>query len=290
MLSPNEATGTSSLSSTRHEQIRERRAVGGADVPAAFEPAGAAAREQHRQRVVIVLIRIRHAAAVHDQRVIEQAAVAVGRVGELAQEIRDRGARVVLVELREPLDVRGNPRVVRRVVEALVHAAARIQPVAELARDHERRDAREIGRPREREQVEHQHRVLFEVGRECRSACRAPRRRRARSPRRARGAARARARRSNSGPCARGPRPGKSRCSAATWPVTESSRLESCRCRAARSSGVLPSPSRRSNTTRGFVSIGNGVCGVRYEIDEPASSASSSDGSGVSWPMCCAAS
>ena len=31
----------------------------------------------------------------------------------------------------------------------------------------------------------------------------------------------------------------------------------------ARSAGVLPSPSKRSNTTRGFVSIGSGVCGLR---------------------------
>ena len=82
--------------------------VGGADVPPALQPTGAAAREQHRQRVVIVLIRVRHAAAVHDQRVIEQAAVAVGSVRELAQEIRDRRPRVVLVELREPIDVRGD--------------------------------------------------------------------------------------------------------------------------------------------------------------------------------------
>ena len=33
--------------------------------------------------------------------------------------------------------------------------------------------------------------------------------------------------------------------------------------RAARSAGVLPSPSSRSNTTRGFASVGSGVVGVR---------------------------
>ncbi len=170
------------------------------------QPTGAAAREQHRQRVVIVLIRVRHAAAVHDHRVVEQAAVAVGRVRELAQEIRDRRPRVVFVELREPLDVRGNLGVVRRVVESLVHAALRIQPVAELARHHERGDAREVARTtRARASRTSASRALRSPP-ECRSACRAPRRSRAWSPLRARAAARARARRKDNDPCARGPR------------------------------------------------------------------------------------
>ncbi len=88
-----------------------------------------------------------------------------GVFASFLQEVSDRRPRVILVELREPVDVRRNPRVVRRVVEPLVHAALRIEPIAELARDHERPDSREVRFPREREQVEHQHRVLLEVGR-----------------------------------------------------------------------------------------------------------------------------
>ena len=42
-----------------------------------------------------------------------------------------------------------------------------INAIAELARDHERRYARDVRAPREHEQIEHQHRVLLEIGRDA---------------------------------------------------------------------------------------------------------------------------
>ena len=47
---------------------------------------------------------------------------------------------------------------------------------------------------------------------------------------------------------------------------TESRMLRSSRTWPRRCSGVPPSPNMRSNTTRGFTSIGSGVVGVRHEI------------------------
>ena len=78
-----------------------------------------------------------------------------------------------------------------------------------------------------------------------------------------------------------------------------------CSSRARRASAVVPSPpNMRSNTTRGFSSIGNGCVGVRHEIVsmyvqrksaahvpkmfELSSIASSIDGNVVPWPIFCA--
>ncbi len=178
---------------------------------------------------------------------------------------------------------------VRRVVKAFGHAALRVDAIAELSRDHERRDARDVGAPREHEQIEHQHRVLLEIGRDAvRLVGHVDRRERRVRRERDPALDLAHVGEVVVESCAVGVRASRA-STRRRRPSTESSRLDSCRCRAARSAGVLPSPSRRSNTTRGFVSIGSGVCGVRYEIDAPDSSASSSDGSGVSWPICRAA-
>ncbi len=99
---------------------------------------------------------------------VEQRAVAVGRVAQLAEEIRERRARVIRVQARVALDVGRHLRVVRQIVERIVDAARGINGVADFLRDHERADAREIGGPRERQQVEHQLRMLLEiVGHAC---------------------------------------------------------------------------------------------------------------------------
>ena len=75
----------------------------------------------------------------------------------------------------------------------------------------------------------------------------------------------------------------------------------SCR-RPRRSAGVAPSPNSFSNTSRGLLCIGSGWVGdfhemeLRYaqlklasQVSTDSSIDNSSDGSGVSWPMCCAA-
>ena len=84
--------------------------------------------------------------------------------------------------------------------------------------------------------------------------------------------------------------------------MTESSRLFACSRRSRRSASVLPSPNNRSNTICGLFSIGSGNVAVfhdsvlRYAQVKSASQfkptgsiESSMEGSGVSWPMCCAA-
>jgi hypothetical protein len=84
--------------------------------------------------------------------------------------------------------------------------------------------------------------------------------------------------------------------------MTESSRLRVSSRRARRSASLLPSPNSFSNTSRGLFCIGSGWVGDFHEIElryaqlnvaSHASTASSiessSDGSGVSCPMCCAA-
>ena len=55
-------------------------------------------------------------------------------------------------------------------------------------------------------------------------------------------------------------------CKRGTAAVTASRMLSSSSMRARRSGTVPPSPNRRSNTTRGLISIGSGVVGVRHEI------------------------
>jgi hypothetical protein len=59
----------------------------------------------------------------------------------------------------------------------------------------------------------------------------------------------------------------KPRFRRAMSPITESKMLRSSRLRAARSSGVLPSPNSRSNTTCGLRSIGSGEVGEDQEIE-----------------------
>ena len=84
--------------------------------------------------------------------------------------------------------------------------------------------------------------------------------------------------------------------------MTESSRLRASARRAARSASVPPSPKRRSNATCGLFSIGSGSVAdfhasvLRYahvkfasQFRPTSSSDSSTDGSGVSWPICAAA-
>ncbi len=104
-------------------------------------------------------IAVGHTAAVDDQHVIEQAAVAVGRGLQL------------LDELGELLDVeRVQPRiggehlrlvaVVRHFVVTRGDADFRIGPAAGLAAHHEREDPREIRLIGDHHQVEHQRRVL----------------------------------------------------------------------------------------------------------------------------------
>ena len=78
-----------------------------------------------RQRIARVLIRIAHAAAVEDQRVIEQRAVAVGRRVQLLQELGEQ-LDVVGVDLGDLGDVLRVVAVVRDRMVLLGDADLRV--------------------------------------------------------------------------------------------------------------------------------------------------------------------
>jgi hypothetical protein len=110
---------------------------------------------------VIVLVAVAHAAAVKDERVIEQRAVAVGRRLQLVEEVGQH-LHVIAVDDREAIHLRARVGVMRRDVEALAHAALRIYGQARVARVHHRRDARDFRAERQRLQVVHHLEVLVE--------------------------------------------------------------------------------------------------------------------------------
>ena len=119
-----------------------------------------ASRDDNRQVQVIVHIRVAHAAAEHDDRVIEQRAVAVGRGLQLLEVIGEQ-RHVIGVDLRQLLQLLRIVAVMRRRVVRLGHADLRIGARADFARHLERDDARHVGLQREHLQVEHQLDVLF---------------------------------------------------------------------------------------------------------------------------------
>ena len=82
-----------------------------------FSCAAGVAGEEQRAALVVVHVRVAHRRAVDDQRVVEQVAVAVRRVLQLLEEVRQQ-ADVVLVDLRELDDAILALAVVRRGVEA----------------------------------------------------------------------------------------------------------------------------------------------------------------------------
>ena len=137
------------------DAMEHRRVRRVAQVAAALQLARRAAGEDDRQRIEVVLVAVAQAAAVEHHRVIEQRAVAVGRRLQLLEEVAEH-LHVIAVDHGELVHVLALVRVVRRVVEALAHAARRVDRVAVLAREHQRRDARDLRLVGEHLQVEHQ--------------------------------------------------------------------------------------------------------------------------------------
>jgi CheY-like chemotaxis protein len=82
----------------------------------AVQVAARVARQQKRQPPVIVTIGIAHRAAIKNQRMIEQLAVAIRRVFQLLQEIR-KHADMMPIQLRELGDQIRLPAMVRKRVE-----------------------------------------------------------------------------------------------------------------------------------------------------------------------------
>ena len=129
--------------------------------PPASLPAGGP-DGQDRQVVVRVLVAVAHAAAVEEQRVIEQGAVAVRRGFQPIEEAREQ-PQVVGVDLGLLGHLLGDAVVVRHRVMPVRDADLRIGERAELAGHHERRDARHVPLIGERHELEHQLDVLFPV-------------------------------------------------------------------------------------------------------------------------------
>src|SRR6185503_1412881 len=131
------------------------------DVVAALEAPARVAGEQHRQIQMVVHVAVAHAAAVDEQRVLEQVAVAVGRVLQPLQELGEQ-AHVVRVDLRFLLHLLRVVVVVRDRVMTVGDADLRVAQPRQLAAHHERRHAREVALERERLELEHQVHVLLE--------------------------------------------------------------------------------------------------------------------------------
>ena len=98
----------------------------------------------HRQRIGGVDVRIGHARAVDDQRMIEQGAVAIRRGAQLLQELRVH-ARVIGVDLDHLRHLVRLVQVMRNGVVLLGDADLRIGALAEFARHHEGEHARGVG-------------------------------------------------------------------------------------------------------------------------------------------------
>jgi hypothetical protein len=102
-----------------------------------------------------VHVRIADAAAVQDQRVIQERAVAFRRRLQLLEVVGEE-RHVERVDLRHARDLLRIVAVVRQRVMRIGHADLGIGAVARLARELERHDARDVALHRQHLQVEHQ--------------------------------------------------------------------------------------------------------------------------------------
>ena len=105
-------------------------------------------------------VAVAHVAAVQDQRMIQQRAVAVLGGVQLLQELGEQ-REVIILDLHQLLDLVRAVLVVRRGVMAVGNAHLRIGPVADLARHHEGEHAADVGLIRERQKIVHDPDVLF---------------------------------------------------------------------------------------------------------------------------------
>ena len=148
----------------REEEVGHRGAVFVLDVPPCLHGAAALARDQDREVVVVVAIRIGDTATVDEHRVVEEGAVRllngfhpIQDIGELLD--MERIDLLKLVELFRVLAV------VADLVVAVGDPDVAVRPVAALVRQHEGADPRQVGLERQRHNVAHQSDVLAHVGR-----------------------------------------------------------------------------------------------------------------------------
>ena len=113
-----------------------------------------------RHALVVVDVGIAHGAAVKHQRVVEQVAVAIGRVLQLVEEVGQQ-ADVIAIELGELRDFRRGFAVVRAGMERRLDAALGPDAAAHVAAHLEGGDAGGLGHEGQGLQIEHQLDVLF---------------------------------------------------------------------------------------------------------------------------------
>lgn len=100
-----------------------------------FYGPGSFPSQNHRQRGMVVLVAVAHAAAVQDEGMVQEIAIAVCGVLELLQEGRE-DAMVVGIQLGESIHIRANVGVMRQIVESVSDVGCRIRFVTELVRQH----------------------------------------------------------------------------------------------------------------------------------------------------------
>ena len=162
VLSPNVFMFETDVLHHREEHVGHRRAVGGLQVQVAAQRATGLAGEEQRAALVVVHVRVAHRRSVDHQRVVEQVVLAVRRVLQLLQEVRNH-ADVIAVDLHEVGDALLALAVVRGGVERAADAALGIDARRTVAAHLEREDARRVRRERQHLQVEHQLDVLGEI-------------------------------------------------------------------------------------------------------------------------------
>src|ERR1051325_12236230 len=98
---------------------------------------------------------VAHRTAVENHRMIQQVSVAIRRVLQFFQEVRNE-TNVITVELCEIRDSRRILAMMRTRVKRSLHATLRKHTLADVATNLERRHARRVSHKRERLQLKHQ--------------------------------------------------------------------------------------------------------------------------------------
>ena len=190
----------------------------------------------------------------------------------------------------------------RQVVKRVADIRLGEDGTAQLASEHQRGDPGDLGLEREDLQIHRPLQVLLEssAARPTALPAASGHRETGGTPR-AESAARSPARRRGTGSGGRGPTPADPAGASRPDPSPNPGCCAVC-CRRPRRSALVRSPNSFSKTRRGLFSIGSGEDGDCHEMElryaqlndashasTASSMVSSSEGSGVSCPMCCAA-
>src|SRR5688572_2496963 len=140
-------------------EVGQRRTLVVLDMPPTLQASRGTACNQDRKVLVIVEAGIPHSASIQVHRMVEQRPVAVWRGLHLLEELREQGD-MERIDLGDLLDLFGIIAVMARRMVRIWHADLWIRAVAQLARELERDDARNVCLERENLQIEHELRVV----------------------------------------------------------------------------------------------------------------------------------